>query len=130
MPGKAQGITAARKDEGGFLVAGKGNASYTPQYSTVTFGSSLRDRSQRGDDALPKCMERSLTAVITLCNSETYLWRRGKKGTDISTRILICSLVWDKLYYQSVADKPSNSYHEYLEINFLPHRKKKTPSLL
>jgi hypothetical protein len=73
MPGNVQGIVAARRDEGDSWSGEKGNASCTPQYSTVIFGSSLRDTSQRRDAATPICMERALTVVVTLSNSETYL---------------------------------------------------------
>ena len=43
--------------------------------------------------ATPKCMERALTVVVTLCNSETYLWRRGKEGKghiDEDTNLFSC----------------------------------------
>ena len=64
------------------------------------------------------------------CSDITQFWNSFmagegggvKRGTDISTRIFICSLVWDKLHYQSAADKPSNSCNEYIKLNCLSHK--------
>jgi hypothetical protein len=46
MPGNAEGITAAIRDERYSWSREKGNASCNPQYSTVVFCSFLRDMSQ------------------------------------------------------------------------------------